>query len=994
MTEHSFEDLDSELEHAAHGFAETGSRDALVHGCKVIKHLLAHLDWGKQTHKKQAILLNQGGGCHLHLFKLDGDPKLLNGALQILGVAVKLKSVPGLVRGSCLSNYGMALRNAAERFGEKNLLDEAIGALEEAVNLIASTDERVRALTNLGMAHYYRFTLVSDLADIETAHAHLKTAFDEAGSDDTKARIATNRSIVDNAGFQQTGARRDLEAAVRFAELAVSLTPAGHRSLGIRLNNLGIALGNRYGFSGDVRDIETAAEAFERALVLIPESHTEYPMRALNLGNARYEIYRVSSSIAALDQAIEALRIAARLGDSQHGDFVAIEIALANAIARQSFINQDRPMSDESVNLAFCAVAKSSDEPERKRRALMTVASVLRLRGIANHDKRDLEAARTAISEAIALNADAPFERQLATITAIQVEIASLSFVDDPSEKVKRAQKMRHELRTLDHLLSRPGGARVVAETLTSVRAELRAVAMRGQQFGLAIELTEDARAVALRRDIALAEFVPAGLDEIEALEFGTTRNRLRAIGAFLAAPAAAGSAEQRVAIANEADVLEQKFDTLLQKAGFEEPVAETLQTVRNLAREVDSLFVYVYIGYGEKPGGALMLRGDHDGAPEQSDFVPIPELNERAVFGRLFTGLEYDRDGITKALKSKQVVKTLGLATLYQASRSQDLPHDIRGKARHHWEDRLVATIEWINHAVAKKVAEKAVTANVRRIVLLPDARLLFLPLHAAQHFIDGDWEAVTYAPSAGFYRSLLRRPQVQTPPSVVGVFDKQSDLLFAGAEISAVLKRFKSTGARGRSGSGRKWLQRYSGDADILFLSTHAVFNPVDPYASEFEFGPDDQMSLASILAGGLKLKSGVVLFANACETGAIGPRLAAEEHLGFSAALLASGARFVGASAWAVNDVAAALFSLETAERLADGMDPIAAAYSAIRALAKMDRATAKRRLGELRQAAPNLRDTLSIALTAISFSEKEAQDLRHPKSWACFFANGVA
>lgn len=181
----------------------------------------------------------------------------------------------------------------------------------------------------------------------------------------------------------------------------------------------------------------------------------------------------------------------------------------------------------------------------------------------------------------------------------------------------------------------------------------------------------------------------------------------------------------------------------------------------------------------------------------------------------------------------------------------------------------------------------------------------------------------------------------------------------------------------------------------ADHLFLSTHAVFDPADPYASSFVLGDGkgERLSLASLLAGALRLKPGVAIYANACETATLDPRLAAEEHLGFSAALFASGARFVASNAWAADDLAAAIFSLELVDRLVDGRSGPSAVHGALQALSTIDGETVRKRLRRLARAAPTLRAKLSIRLTRLTLSEREVDQLRRPASWACFSAHGA-
>ncbi len=291
-------------------------------------------------------------------------------------------------------------------------------------------------------------------------------------------------------------------------------------------------------------------------------------------------------------------------------------------------------------------------------------------------------------------------------------------------------------------------------------------------------------------------------------------------------------------------------------------------------------------------------------------------------------------------------------------------------------------------------RIATRLEVLSARRCVFIADARLAAIPLHAAKSLRLAGLAGVSYSPSAALL-SAARRPHAGTPRVAVAMIaNPDGSLPFADAEACGLRGIVERVGGTLELGSGLKWLQDAIQDADHIVLSTHAVFNPADPYASRFVLDAGKGgLTLAALLAGALPLARGASIYANACETAMIEARLAADEHLGFPGAFLLAGARFVLASLWQVEDVSAAIFSLEMMRRPAAGECAPEAAIAAMEFVRTLQKADAIQLLETIKADAARA-DLASVIETAVRHLRNGPETpFEHPIYWACFAANGI-
>lgn len=88
--------------------------------------------------------------------------------------------------------------------------------------------------------------------------------------------ILNNLGIALKERFEHTGATADLDAAIEASQQAVQATPPGDPSRAGRLSNLGIALRERFERTGAMADLGAAITAFGEARQDTPANHPNY----------------------------------------------------------------------------------------------------------------------------------------------------------------------------------------------------------------------------------------------------------------------------------------------------------------------------------------------------------------------------------------------------------------------------------------------------------------------------------------------------------------------------------------------------------------------------------------------------------------------------------------------------------------------------------------------------------------------------------------------
>lgn len=153
-----------------------------------------------------------------------------------------------------LDQLGVVLKQRFVRTGRMADLEESIACLREAERTVPAGDPaRASCLNNLGDALQTRFIWSGRAADLDEAIEHLRAAGQAPhdGSADRPQLMNLGGALVRR--WQYTAHVDDLEAAIGHLTEALEALPGGHPARALCLNNLGVALRERYRFSTGAR---------------------------------------------------------------------------------------------------------------------------------------------------------------------------------------------------------------------------------------------------------------------------------------------------------------------------------------------------------------------------------------------------------------------------------------------------------------------------------------------------------------------------------------------------------------------------------------------------------------------------------------------------------------------------------------------------------------------------------------------------------------------
>lgn len=325
----------------------------------------------------------------------------------------------------------------------------------------------------------------------------------------------------------------------------------------------------------------------------------------------------------------------------------------------------------------------------------------------------------------------------------------------------------------------------------------------------------------------------------------------------------------------------------------------------------------------------------------------------------------------------------------------------------------RYDANIDW--EAIRDRVRRQRLTPlvphlqGIRHIVVLPSSKMAGIPIETLS-----DRYHVSYAPSATIY-AWLRENQKQLPAgNLLAVGDsffsaKQANdaeafqtakrgerfrpLPGSAQEIALVTEIVEKNGGKSERLVGKNAslanLDKMASDRRLagfryIHLATHGKALPDRGLSSFLALTSEDptQMDYAKLSASQIlktwKLNADLVTL-SACQT-ALGQEQGGEGYLGFSQALLLSGARTLVLSQWSVSDHASTLLMMRFYENLQKGsMTKLEALEDARRWLRELPRDEAVRRL----QGAP---------ADWIERIPAEDRPFTHPTFWAAFILVG--
>lgn len=340
----------------------------------------------------------------LRQYRINGASDELVAAVEAFEAAAVL-AVPGYPdRGLALANFGMALRERFEAYGEQADLRRAVDVLEEAVQLtetLGETDVPARraALVNLGSVLLTAVAGGGPDSELRRALEVLTEA--DALPPGTDAEQTALLAALGDAQLQShLRWRRPAALDTAVATLTAAVSLAGTDSARER-SNLGVALSERHLMTGDIGDLQQSVELLAEAVEATPEHSPDLPARQANLGTVLVERYHRLGDPHDLDDAIHRLHLAATASRAGTPDAIAWTYNLALALGDRYQRDGDLTDLDHAAAHLEAVVEATSSASTAQPARLDQLALTLRLRGLRRDDPEELQRAVALHREAV-----------------------------------------------------------------------------------------------------------------------------------------------------------------------------------------------------------------------------------------------------------------------------------------------------------------------------------------------------------------------------------------------------------------------------------------------------------------------------------------------------------------------------------------------------------------------------------------------------------------
>jgi len=256
-------------------------------------------------------------------------------------------------------------------------------------------------------------------------------------------------------------------------------------------------------------------------------------------------------------------------------------------------------------------------------------------------------------------------------------------------------------------------------------------------------------------------------------------------------------------------------------------------------------------------------------------------------------------------------------------------------------------------------------------RLLIVPYGAAYLLPFHALP--FEGESlaprRAVSYLPSASVLQFLRGQSEKTGTGRMLAIGNPTGDLHYAAREAAFVASLFDENALLGEQATEDAVRERIH-DCAFVHFATHGKLSNDVPLASSIALANGEELTVYELM--GLQLNAELVVL-SACDTGR-GQITGGDDVLGFTRALLATGAKAAVVSLWPVDDVSTSLFMGAFYRYLREDNAPSAALQRAQQYLRSLTDEESERALIELDSA-------LDKAIADLSLDESEAHDLRH-------------
>lgn len=290
-----------------------------------------------------------------------------------------------------LTEIGHARLDEFGETGDERVLAAAVAAYERALEVLPPGEEQWTFLSNLGNALREVYEASRDRTALDRAGDLLERALHGLSSEDAdRAVVLDNRALVLRDRYGDLGYLDELRKAAELHEDALAAYGDGPERARY-LNNLGGALWELYGATGDAALLEPASSAFEAAVAVAPARSPDAGMYLSNLASALLSTYRHSGGAALLRRALDVARRALDLTGATAPDRGRQLSTLAQLLMERYDLAGDLDDVNDAIALFGQAVELSSPRTTRHAGMCSNLGEALLARFEGTGDPTDLE---------------------------------------------------------------------------------------------------------------------------------------------------------------------------------------------------------------------------------------------------------------------------------------------------------------------------------------------------------------------------------------------------------------------------------------------------------------------------------------------------------------------------------------------------------------------------------------------------------------------------
>jgi tetratricopeptide (TPR) repeat protein len=887
--------------------------------------------------------------------------------------------------GAFLSNLGLALKCRYDHKGNEGDLNRAIELLKRASR--RSGQDQLVVLNNLVVVYLTRYKQTFQPADLTAAIAHAESL---VARTDLNAYYAPQRLGNLARGlterFLLRGLPSDLNRALELHQLALSLDSSlGHRDSGrlcdyattlrtlfhhsgdvaaldhavllhedarsaarpgsdsevIAVNQLCIAVRQRYLLTGRTTDLEFVTTHLNQALARSGLGNVLLGGLNTNLGTAFFYRYQRFGKLADLDKAIQAWNNAIAVAPGIHP-------ARLNNVAVGLFSRYQRD-GDEILLENALSAWKAALRPSRLSKELQAqiqsnIGMALRSRHRSTRCSRDIDDAIAAHEKALELtpSSSSAFAPRLINCgnaltdrygrTANPLDISeslralrkALRCLDDSSPQIaicgtnlgnafwaryQRRSHLRDARLALDSWIGawdalQRGGLLLrfpdmvalqrvstdLLENLMTGFADLeKHSAARKCESWMGMNIAENAKSVALTSQLSRGALPPPQdiSPELLSRERAVLDSLTSLDATDLAAFACPGLSPT---------------ESLAKTALRERQVIELEVIWKDIEQTGDSGSKYVSLRRGTR-----------------STATPFAEALETASAETAFVSLAKGFDNTLLFV----VRPGWNSPRVFQSDMSHGEWLQAIARLRSEFHQPIASTFTWDDSITPLLKQATPYLDGIDEVVFAPqgDGHQIPWPFAAARAGWcprTSDPPSFTVIPALRLHRQLPQAPFLR-PESILIVGDPRGDLIHARSEAIAVARTLNTEPLLGKDATKAKVLAQIQ-SADYIHFATHARFEPSSPLDSWILLS-DGQITARELIGMGVSPRLVVM---SACESGLSAP-LGGDEIAGLVSAFLYGGTGSLVVSLWEVDDESTASLMMSFARQLAAGVPP---------------------------------------------------------------------